>query len=135
MSRIDDTPNSRGIPSTASDAEEARTDDVGEPITARMGGTPVDGDVAPMLPDLLTRPEAISGRPEPTGLRPPRPTNAVDPPSPTEELQVLRQLESKLDTAVGQIADRDRADTVDTMLRSLRHFRRLREEVVMRADV
>ena len=104
------------------------------PITAHMDGQPVDEDVAPMLPDLLTRPEAISGRDRVAGLRPPRPANAVAPPSPTEELQLLRRVESKLDAAAGP-PDARRAEAVDALRRALTRFRRLREEVVMRADV
>ena len=104
------------------------------PITAHMDGKPVDGDVAPMLPDLLTRPEAISGRARVAGLRPPRPADAVDPPSPTEALQLLRRVESKLDGAAGGPRDARRAEAVEAMRRALTRFRRLREEVVMRAS-
>ena len=130
MSRIDDPASRRSVPTSD---EQTPVDEMRDPLTARLDGKPVDGDVAPMLPDLLTRPEAISGRARVAGLRPPRPTDAVDPPSPTEELQLLRRAESRLDGAAGTLPDARRAEAVDTLRRVLTRFRRLREQVVMRA--
>lgn len=135
MSRIGDGNQGGGIqggwPGEASQGVKS----LRRAITARLDGEPVDTDVAPMLPDLLTRPEALSGAVPQSDLHAPRPTNAVDPPSPGEELQIMRSVQRKLQNAVSQLGNSERGQAVHAMLESVKHYRSLKEEVLMRSEL
>jgi len=97
-------------------------------------GELVDTDVAPLLPDLLTRLDAV-GASEPTAdLDAPEPPDAVEPPSPSDEMYLLRRVESKLEYAVARLRG-GAAEAVGEMAETLGRYRALREEVLLRSEL
>jgi hypothetical protein len=100
-----------------------------------LDGKSVDTDMAPMLAELLTRPEELRGGGGVEELGPPSPRGNLDPPSPTEQLRALRRVEGKLDRAAAELEDRGRVEAVRTMRQTVETYRGLREEVVMRAEM
>lgn len=132
MSRIDD-PASR--PAIAGRSGADGVDKTNRALTAQLDGQSVDTDMAPMLAELLTRPEELRGDRGPEELGPPSPRGNLDPPSPTGQLRALRRVEGKLDQAVAECDDPGRAEAVQTMRQTVEMYRGLREEVVMRAEM
>lgn len=135
MSRIGEAEtraDRRQSSSRAGGAEEV--DEVYRAITARMEGEPVDAKMGPMMSDLLTRLESLSGGREPTQLNPPEPPDTVAPPSPAEELHLLRTAQSSLEEVAGQIGRTDRGEAVRGLLQTVQEYRLLKEDVLMRAE-
>ena len=122
----------QGASSRTGGAEEV--DEVFRAITARLEGEPVDSRMAPMMSDLLTRLESLSGGRRPTELNPPEPPDTVAPPSPTEELHLLRTAQSELEGVAGQLGRTERGEAVRGLLKTVREYRLLKEDVLMRAE-
>lgn len=142
MSRIGD--GSRGGresgPPSAGDGEpwpaeaESRVRSLRSAITSEMGEELVDTEIAPLLPDLLTRLEAVSEADPSSDLSAPDPPDAVAPPSPADEMHLLRRVESKLEAAAERTGGK-RARAVDELAETLSRYRELREEVLIRSEI
>ena len=134
MSRIGDGDDGFSSGAAQSSEGDAEVGKLRRAITARMDGEPVDTEVAPLLPDLLTRPEALTGSSPPGDLRAPEPIDAADPPSPSDQLHLLRGVESKLEEAAAELGHTERGRAVELMVDTLRKYRGLKEEVLMRSE-
>lgn len=139
MSRIGDGDHSGG-PSGTADSEpwpeeaESRVRSLRSAITANLEGEPVDTDVAPLLPDLLTRLDAVSASEPSSDLDGPVPPDAVSPPSPSDEMFLLRRVESKLEEATARL-DGDEKRAVRGLAETLGRYRSLREQVLIRSEL
>lgn len=139
MSRIGDG-GSGGGPPGPKDAEpwpseaESRVRSLRSAITTRIEGEPVDTEVAPLLPDLLTRLDAVSASEPSSDLDAPMPPDEVSPPSPADEMYLLRRVESKLDDAAARLGG-ESGEAVREMAETIGSYRALREEVLMRSEL
>lgn len=104
-------------------------------ITSRMDGEPVDTDVAPLLPDLLTRLDEIDASESTSDLQAPEPPEKVAPPSPSEHSALLRRAESKLRGLAAGLQDRQQIESVRALIETIDRYRALREEVLMRTEL
>ncbi len=130
MSRIDEGRPSSGA-GRAGGSTRTETDGTDRALTARPGGPSIDGKMAPMLPELLTRPEVLEGDAGPSDLDSP-PAGGVDPPSPTEQMQIVRRAESKLHAAADELGRSEAGRDVRAALEVVEQYRGLKEEVLMR---
>lgn len=139
MSRIGDGTDGPGGPGSASnpwpDEAGAQVRRLRRAITSRMNGEPVDTDVAPLLPDLLTRLDQISESESTSDLHAPEPPEKVAPPSPSEHSALLRRAESKLRDLAAGLQNSQEVESVRHLIETIDRYRTLREEVLMRTEL
>lgn len=131
MSRIGDS-NTGGA--GFQNVSSPRSDAIRRAITANMNGQSVDTDVAPMMPDLLTRPDVLTGPAKPTNLGMPSPPDSVSPPGPSEKHAAIRSAGSKIQGAISQIGDGQGRQALQECLQVVQHYGQLKEEVLMRSE-